>query len=165
MWIILKFKKENLTHLKKDFLKYLGEDVKFYLPKLRLQKLIKNHVYHKESFLLGDYLLCFHKSFKNRNTFSSLKYTRGLKYFLQDVNSCQKEIVDFVNKCKTNEDENGFIKQCFFEFKESGIFQFLSGPFVNKGFEIISKQNSKVKILIGKFTATVSKESYIFRPV
>ena len=42
MWVILKFKKKNLSLLKKDFLKYLGNDVKFYLPKLNLQKNIKH---------------------------------------------------------------------------------------------------------------------------
>ena len=79
--------------------------------------------------------------------------------------SRQEEIKKFVNKCKSNEDQNGFIKQCFFEFKENGIFQFLTGPFINKGFEIICKQNTTMKILIGKLTATVSKENYLFRPV
>ena len=38
MWVVLKFNKNNLSLLKKDFLKYLGNDVKFYLPKLKLQK-------------------------------------------------------------------------------------------------------------------------------
>jgi len=165
MWIILKFKKESLPLLKKDFLKYLGQDVKFYLPKLKLQKYVKNKLHYKESFLLGDYLLCFHKGFENKSVISSLQYSKGLKYFLNNFSACQEEIKEFINKCKSSEDENGFIKQCFFEFKEAGIFQFLAGPFVNKGFEIISRQNNKIKILIGKLTVTVSKESYIFRPV
>ena len=77
----------------------------------------------------------------------------------------QEEIKIFVNKCKSNEDENGFIKQCFFEFKENGIFKFLTGPFINNRFEIIGNQNTTFKILIGKLTATVSKENYLFRPV
>ena len=38
MWAILKFKKENLSLLKKDLLNSLGNDVKFYLPKIKLQK-------------------------------------------------------------------------------------------------------------------------------
>ena len=36
----------------------------------------------KEFNLLGDYLFCFHKNFKNSNTLNNLKFTRGLKYFL-----------------------------------------------------------------------------------
>jgi hypothetical protein len=165
MWIILKFKKQSLSLLKKDFLKFLGNDVKFYIPKLKLQNYVKNKLKYKESYLLGDYLLCFHRGFDNKNIMSSLKYSRGLKYFLNDLGGCQKDIKEFISKCKLNEDKDGFIKQCFFEFKEDGIFQFLTGPFVNEGFEIISHQNNMIKILIGKFTATVSKESYIFRPV
>ena len=165
MWVILKFKKKNLSLLKRDFLKYLGNDVKFYLPKLKLQKNIKNKLHDRESFLLGDYLLCFHKSFENKNVIISLKYCKGLKYFLNNFKEAQEEIKKFVNKCKSNEDQNGFIKQCFFEFKENGIFQFLTGPFINNGFEIIGKQNTTIKILIGKLTATVSKENYLFRPV
>ncbi len=38
MWAILKFKKENLSLLKKDLLMYLGNDVQFYSPKIKLQK-------------------------------------------------------------------------------------------------------------------------------
>ena len=165
MWVILKFDKKNLSLLKKDFLKNLGNDVKFYTPKLKLQKKIKNKLQNIESFLLGDYLLCFHKSFENKDIINSLKYTKGLKYFLNNFKETQEEIKNFIKKWKSNEDEHGFIKQCFFEFKENGIFQFLTGPFINSKFKIVDRQNSKLKILIGRFTTTVSKENYLFRPV
>ena len=165
MWVVLKFKKNSLSLLKKEFFNYLGKDVKFYLPKLKMQKKIRNKLYEKESFLLDDYLLCFHKSFENKKIITSLKYSKGLKYFLSNFKDAQEEIKKFINKCKSNEDENGFIKQCFFEFKENGIFQFLTGPFTNKGFRIIDRQNTTIKILIGRLTATVSKENYLFRPV
>ena len=165
MWVILKFDKKNLSLLKKDFLKNLGNDVKFYTPKLKLQKKIKNKLQNIESFLLGDYLLCFHKSFENKDIINSLKYTKWLKYFLNNFKETQEEIKNFIKKCKSNEDEHGFIKQCFFEFKENGIFQFLTGPFINSKFKIVDRQNSKLKILIGRFTTTVSKENYLFRPV
>ena len=165
MWAVLKFKKENLALLKKDLLKYLDNDVQFYLPKIKLQKKIKNKIQNRGSFLLCDYLLCFHKSFENKKIITSLKYCKGLKYFLNNFKEKQEEIKNFINKCKSNEDEEGFIKQCFFEFKGNEIFQFLTGPFLNRGFKIIGTQNTAIKILIGKFKATVSKESYLFRPV
>ncbi len=165
MWVVLKFNKKNLSLLKKDFFRYLGKDVKFYLPKLKLQKRIKNKIHNNESFLLGDYLLCFHESFRNKNVLNTLRYCKGLKYFLNNFQETQDEIKNFVEKCMLNEDENGFIKQCFFEFKENGIFQFLTGPFTNTKFKIIDKQNSRIKILIGKLKTTVSKENYLFRPV
>ena len=34
---------------------------------------------------------------------------------------------------------------------KNGIFQFLTGPFINKGFKIVDRQNNAIKILIGKF--------------
>tara|TARA_Y100000389_G_C17432098_1_gene503297 strand:- start:152 stop:652 length:501 start_codon:yes stop_codon:yes gene_type:complete len=165
MWTILKFKKKNLFLLKKDLLSYLGNDVEFYLPKIKIQKKVNNKLQSKGNFLLGDYLLCFHKSFENKKTITSLKYCKGLKYFLNNFIEEQEEISNFVNKCKTNEDEDGFIKQCFFEFKENGIFKFITGPFTDTGFKIIDRRKTDIKILIGKFTATVSKDNYLFRPV
>ena len=42
---------------------------------------IKNK-YNLDNFLLGDYLLCHHNNFQLPNTIQTLKYCRGLKYFL-----------------------------------------------------------------------------------
>ena len=117
MWTILKFNKKNIALLKKDFINKLGKDVKFYMPKLQLKKFLKKKIYIKESFLLGDYLMCFHKDFSKRSVLTSLKYCKGLKYFLNDVLNSQNEIEKFISKCKENEDENGFIKSTFFDFK------------------------------------------------
>ena len=38
MWTVLKFDKKKLNLLKQDFLKNLGQDCEFYIPKLILQK-------------------------------------------------------------------------------------------------------------------------------
>ena len=38
MWAILKFDKKNLYNLKKDFSSKLGSGVKFYIPKIKIQK-------------------------------------------------------------------------------------------------------------------------------
>ena len=80
MWAVLKKKKKNLELLKKDLCDKLGNDVKFYTPKLRLKKFLKKKIYTRESFLLGDYLLCFHSSFCNSNIIEILKYCKGVKY-------------------------------------------------------------------------------------
>ena len=165
MWAILKYKKNNLPMLKKNLLEYLGNDIKFYLPKINLQKTINNKLYYKCSYLLDDYLLCFHKSFENKKIITALKYCKGLKYFLNNFREQQAEICKFIDKCKKHEDKDGFIKQCFFEFKEDSIFQFMNGPFINTDFKIIDRKKTTIKILIGKFTATVSKNNYLFRPV
>ena len=43
---------------------------------------------------------------------------------------------------------------------------FLSGPFTNMIFSVIENQKNKIKVLIGKVTTTVTKNSnYLFRPI
>ena len=41
MWTIIKFHTKNLSILKNDILNKLGKDVKFYIPKIQLQKFKK----------------------------------------------------------------------------------------------------------------------------
>ena len=55
MWAILKFKRKFIL-LKKDLLNSLGNDVKFYLPKIKLQK-IKNKIQNKGSLLETIYFV------------------------------------------------------------------------------------------------------------
>ena len=40
---------------------------------------------------------------------NNLQFSRGLKYFLQGFLSSQKEIEFFINRCKTLENEKGYI--------------------------------------------------------
>ena len=57
-------------------------------------------------------------------------------------------------------------KKCFFEFQNMKRGMFLSGPFTNMIFSVIEKQRNKLKVLIGKATMTITKNSnYLFRPV
>jgi len=165
MWTVLKIDKKNLTLLKKDFSNKLGNDVKFYIPKIKLKKFLKKKLYIKETSLLGDYLLCFHKDFSKRSVLTSLKYCKGLKYFLTDFLSSQNEIEKFITKCKENEDENGFIKSTFFYFKKNQNYEFISGPFTNMIFNIIQDKKLSIRALVGNYKITVSKEENLFRPV
>ena len=59
MWVVIKFNRNELNLLRKDFLSKLGKEAKFFLPKLKFQKLINNRFIFTESLLLGDYLICF----------------------------------------------------------------------------------------------------------
>ncbi len=167
MWVILKFKKNDLELLKKDLSDKLGKGVEFFLPKVKLQKFKKNKLYNSEVLLLGDYLLCYHSSFRNNKIINSLQYCRGLKYSLKGFLNNQIEIDSFVKKCLKYEDSNGYIKQSFFNFDYSCYekYTFLSGPFTNEIFKIITKQKNKIEILLGKFKTTVSETEYLFRPV
>ena len=165
MWAILKFKKKNMSLLKKDFIKYLGNDVKFYLPKLNLQKNIKNKLHNRESFLLDDYLLCFHKNFKNPATINQLKFCRGLKYFLNGFIQSQNEIKNFVNKCKNSENKRGYLSSNFYQLYINSKYKFASGPFTEKIFEIINLQKNRIDILMGNIKTTIKKQEFLFDPV
>ena len=165
MWTVLKIDKNKISTLKDEFLKKLGKDVKFYSPKLKLKKYLKSKFYSKEEYLLGDYLLCFHKEFSKSSVPLSLKYCRGLKYFLGNFGSSQQEIENFISKCKENEDKNGFIKQSFFNFYSKNKYEFISGPFINLIFSILEENKFYIKALIGKYKLSVSKEENLFRPI
>ena len=82
MWTIIKIDRKKINTLEKEFFNKIGQDVKFYAPKLKIKKYVNSKIYIKENYLLGDYLLCFHNEFKKSSVLASLKYCRGLKYFL-----------------------------------------------------------------------------------
>ena len=118
MWVVAKIDIKKISTLKNEFFKKLGKNVLFYSPKLKLRKFMNSKIQVKENFILGNYILCFHKEFEKKSSLTSLKYCKGLKYFLNDLYSSQKEILDFISKCKKNEDKEGFIKQNFFDFEK-----------------------------------------------
>ena len=165
MWTVLKVDKKRLSSLKDDFFKKLGNEVKFYSPKLKLKKYSKSKFYLIDDYLLGDYLLCFHKEFSKSSVPLSLKYCRGLKYFLGNFKSSQREIENFISKCKDNEDDDGYIKQTFFKFNDKNKYEFISGPFTNLIFNILEEKKFYIKALVGKYKLSVSKEENLFRPI
>jgi len=158
MWVILKIKNKELSILKEDFFKKLGKDVKFYLPKIKIQKFNKNKVKSYETCILGDYLFCYHEKLKNLNFLQALKSARGLKYFLGNSIYNQNQIENFINKCKENEKE-GFISQSFFSTIINQRAIFISGPFTNMIFKIIEEQKNKLKIIIGGMKITIDKNA------
>lgn len=164
MWAVLKFERKEINSLKRDLQKKLGSSPEFYIPKIEIQNYKKNKIFNKSAFLLGDYLLCYHEKFNNAEIISSLKYCKGLKHFLLNFKNFQREIINFIKKCKNNEDEQGFIKQSFFNFENKNMFKFLSGPFVNMIFKIINQNHKKMKIQLKDIEVTVPEKKYLFRP-
>ena len=163
MWVILKINKKEFSILKEDFFKKLDKDVKFYLPKIKIQKYNKNKVKSYETYILGDYLFCYHKKLKNLNFLQSLKSIRGLKYFLENSVYNQNQIENFINKCKKNE-KDGFISQNFFNKIISQRAIFISGPFINMIFKIIEERKNKLKIIIGGLKTTIDKNAgYLYQ--
>ena len=166
MWIVLKYRKSEFSFLKQDFGKVLGGLPLIFRPKFKYQKLVRNKLHFLEKDVLDDYLICYHEKFQNSKILTVLKNVRGLKYLLANPKTNQKEIVNFINYCKKNQDENGYIKQSFFEFSNISKGKFLSGPFTNMIFSVIENQKHKLKILAGKVTMTITKNSnYLYCPV
>ena len=165
MWTVLKFDKKNLALLKEDLKKKLGEDFKIYVPKLRVQKYKNNKLINKEFNLLGDYLFCFHESLEYKKTVDSLRFTRGLKYFLEGFIGSQKDIEGFIKKCKNSESEEGFLSRNFFDLELNKRYRFSSGPFADKIFQIINLQRNRIRVLMGNIKTTIKKKEFLFTPV
>tara|TARA_B100002051_G_C16643673_1_gene590019 strand:+ start:467 stop:964 length:498 start_codon:yes stop_codon:yes gene_type:complete len=164
MWAVLKFDKKNLALLREDFKYKLGKDFKIYIPKLRIQKYKNNKLINKDFNLLGDYLFCFHKNLEYKKIVNTLKFSRGLKYFLDGSAESQKEIETFITKCKTAENNEGFLSRDFFDLEIHKQYKFSSGPFTDRIFKIINLQKNRIKILMGNIKTTIKKKEFLFIP-
>ena len=162
MWTIIKSNKKKINLLKKDFAKNLGEDFIIYNPKILVEKYKKNKLIKKEFDLLGDYLFCFHKKFHNPYTILNLKFSRGLKYFLNGFVQSQNEIENFVSKCKKAENEIGYISMNFVQLNLDSKYKFISGPFSEKVFKIVRFQKNKIDIFLGNLKTRINHNNYLF---
>jgi len=61
-------------------------------------------------------------------------------------------------RCKSSEDENGYIKQTFFNFVAIDRIKFLSGPFTNIIFKIMKRQKDSMKVSDGNVNISFSAE-------
>ena len=94
-----------------------------------------------------------------------MKFIHGLKYFLKNYNNYQKDIIEFINYCKNNENKEGFLNSKFFFENTSARGKFLNGPFSNMFFDIIEKEKQKLKIIVGNINVSLSKNSkYSYLP-
>ena len=164
MWTIIKFDKKKLESLKNDLKLKLGEDLNIYIPKIFIKKYRKNKFVGREFNPLGDYLFCFHEKFKDQQTINNLKFTKGLKYFLNGFIQSQNEIRKFIEKCKNLEDKNGYLSQNFFELCINSNYKFYSGPFAETIFKIVGLQKNKINILLGNIKTTIKKNDFLFNP-
>ena len=142
----------------------LGKDFTIYSPKLSIKKYKNNKLINQEFNLLGNYLFCFHKSFKNQHTINRLKFSKGLKYFLGGFIQSQDEITKFIKKCKDFENKEGYLSESFFELYINSKYKFSSGPFVEMIFKIIDLQKNKINILLGNVKTTIKKNEFLFTP-
>ena len=142
MWIVAKIKVEELNIFKKQLKEKMGDEIKFYEPKIIFSKKNMNVIKN----ILGNYIFCFHEKFRDYKYLNKLQYTKGLKYFLKYYKNSQKDIFKFINFCRENEDNDGFLKTNFFKkiLKKKG--KFINGPLANIVFEIL--ENNKNNLII-----------------
>ena len=166
MWIVIKYKRNEFNFLKQDFKKTLGDLPLFFRPKIKYKKIIRSKFKFIERDILGEYLICYHEKFNKSNIVNELKFSKGLEYFLDGYNQNQKNILKFIQYCKSFENKNGCLTQSFFKILITKKAKFVSGPFTNMVFEIIEKQKNKLKILVGNIVTTIpNKTNYLYRPI
>ena len=165
MWIIIKFDKKKLNLLKEDFKKKLGDKPIIYEPKVLINVFKNCKRTSKELNVLGDYLFCYHKKFEDKTSLNKVKFSRGLKYFLEVSSKSQNEIESFILKLKKLEDTDGLIKKNIHELIEDKNYKFISGPFTNQIFSIIRLQRRNMEVLIGNLKTKIKKNKFLFNPI
>ena len=165
MWTIIKIEKRKFNLFKSEMIKKLGNECKFYAPKIKVSTVRKNRKIEKNFFLLGDYIFCHHEKFNQQNLINQLKSIIGLKYFINNFFSSQNEIKLFIDKCKGMESGDGFITESLFNLYINKNYKFISGALSGNLFKIIELNKTKVSILIGNIKAKLDrKKSYLFNP-
>tara|TARA_B100000886_G_C20416568_1_gene489529 strand:- start:1341 stop:1841 length:501 start_codon:yes stop_codon:yes gene_type:complete len=158
MWLVIKTKHNFSTKLlKQNLVNILGNDLKFFAPKMRILKSKSNKFFYKDFFVLGNYKIIYHPDLKKNTNINKIKYLKGIQYVLNTFNYCQGEIEKFIERCKNNEDSNGYLIQNFFELKKGNELKFMSGPFVNFVSELVDNQKKRICFLTGKYKILVNK--------
>lgn len=166
MWVVAKIKASEANIFKNKLTLLFGKNIKFYSPKICFQKLYKNKLINFEKELLESYIFCYHEKFIKASAVNEIQFIRGLQYFLKGYVQSQKEIRNFIDYCKSYENNDGYLKPIFFKQLVSKRAQFISGPFTNTMFEIIDRQKNKLKILIGNIVTTISdNKNYLYRSI
>ena len=166
MWVVAKVRIKELNIFKKNLAEKIGDDVKFYQPKIEYYKNFGNRVKRFEKFILESYLFCYHPKFKKSNFINEVKFVRGLEYLLEGYNQNQNNILKFIEHCITFENDKGCLTQSFFTTIISKKAKFISGPFANMVFELLEKRKNKLKILVGNIVTTMpNNTNYLYRPI
>ena len=98
MWIVLKYEKRKIGILINELKKKFNDDLEIYNPKFQTKLKMKNKIIVNELSLLGDYLFCYHENFSNPNAINLLKFTKGIKDFINGYKSSQSDIKEFINR-------------------------------------------------------------------
>ena len=166
MWIVAKYKLNEHEILKHRFKEVLGNHPEYYAPKVRYTKIVQKKFKIFKKSILENYIICFHNKFTDKNIINVLKNTRGIINILDGFKNNQEEIKKFIERCRNFQDKEGFINQDFFSENNFTKGQFVSGPFTNLFFEVLSKYSDRTEILIGKYKTTIlKKKDFLYRPI
>lgn len=165
MWSVIKIDRKQIVFFKNEIKKKLGEDCMFYTPKLHIEGIKNNKKINKQIHLLGDYIFCFSKNFKNEEILKHLKNIQGLKYFLNGFISAQDEILQFIKKCKSLENKEGLIKQNVFNICENKNYKFLSGPLAGTLLKVLELNKNKLNVLVENVKVQINRKNYLFEPI
>ena len=158
MWIVAQIKHKESSILIDSLKEKLGSRPELYTPKILIEKITKNKILNNKKFILENYVFLKHEKFKNKKILLGLKYTKGLQYILPFFESSQKEILAFINKCKTHENKHGYLSQSFFELVLNKKLEFNTGPFAKFVGEVIEIQKNKIKLIVKNYTVSISSE-------
>lgn len=165
MWTVVKIKKNyNVKNLKSNLKNLFLFSPEIYSPKILQQEIRGNKFYKKSNYILGNYLLIFHEKLKDEFFYNRLSFVKGVDIVLKGFEFSQKEIKFFVEKCKKNENKDGYLVQDFFINNLNDKIRFCSGPFVNFAINLIEIQKSKVSVLAGKYKILVNKKNNYLVP-
>ena len=159
MWTVLKLNKiSNLNMTLSSLRLFFGTMPEVCLPTIKLKKKIANKLFDKDVYILDKYLIIYHNKLNDSFTVNKLNYINGVDYCLNGFESCQKNISDFVIKCKKNQSTDGYINSDFFNLETGMSVKFSKGPFINFVSKIIEIQKNKFKILAGNYSIYFEKK-------
>lgn len=166
MWLVAKFKKNELGTFKRNLKEKLKSNLIFYQPKFLKESSKRNKKIFKEIPLIGNYVFIFHRELSKSSLVNFLSSTKGLEYFLEKSILSQSQINNFINSCKNFEDCKGYIKPNYFKNLLDLKARFLSGPFINQVFQVIEKKENYMKIIMNDLEIKFSdKTNYLYRPL
>ena len=167
MWTVVKYKINEINLLKDSLKSLLGEDTVFFQPKVKIQKFVNNKLKTFEKPILENYLIFYHPKIAENFFYSKLRYLRGLSKILSLSKIDQKDIEIFIDKCKKFESKDGYLLQEFFNNENFSEARFISGPFSNLIFKIVSKKKKEFNLLIGNLRASIKRKNTdcLFRSV
>ena len=166
MWITIKLKKISVNFLNNE-LKKIDKNSKVYQPKfiLKKKKIINNKnqteekVIHKN--LLGEYIFVFFEDNKFLEKLNKIRFTKGVKDVLDTNRIVSKNIEEFINFCKKNEDTKNTLTNNFFynliKYRDKVNINFGFGT--HHIFQILEKTNNLMIAKLGSLRVTINKNT------